>query len=247
MNLIGKSEYHLSDCLFDDMISRCLGRFNYQVSHRKFQIEINNRRTTLISLFMDDRNVVNQTEPLRSIVHNQLMILIGKFGSSQEFLRLNDWRRDLLTNPLIIGRCRSVLDAISIIVSLFYDKCFLLLFAHLEKHPFIDTYRFISNEKDPTVSKDLHSMWHQCLMLTLEKIDLAVVQRDLDNISLTFDLHLPCAKMEYKIIRKIREIIAQDVQKDDNGDFNNEKHHHKSNGTMASSKFLRISRSVSID
>ncbi|CAF0876681.1 unnamed protein product [Rotaria sordida] len=223
-NLIGQPEYHLSECLFDDMITRCLGKFNYQVAHRKFQTKINNRRKELIKLlFMEGNNKNDQTETLRSIVHRQLTILIENFGSSHELLHLNDWRRDLLTKPIIIGTCRSVLDALKMTVTLFYDKYFLLLFAYLEKYSFIDTYQFISTYNDTTVRKDLHSIWHECLMLILKDIDLTVIQRDLDNISFTFRLHLPCAKTEHKIIRKIQEIIAQDVQKDDKDDLNDEK------------------------
>ncbi|CAF3271184.1 unnamed protein product [Rotaria sp. Silwood2] len=222
-NLIEQPEYHLSDCLFDDMITRCLGKFNYQVTHRKFQTEINDRRKELIKSFMEDKNKNDQTKTLRSIVHDQLTTLIEKFGSSQELLRLTDWRRDLLTNPIIIGTCRSVLDAINMIVSLFYDKYFLLLFAYLEKYSFIDTYRFISTYGDTTVRENLHSIWRQCLMLILKSIDLTVIQRDLDNISFTFHLHLPCAKTEYKIIQKNREIITQDIHKNDNDDLDDEK------------------------
>ncbi|CAF5105465.1 unnamed protein product, partial [Rotaria sp. Silwood1] len=222
ISLIRQPDCELTDCLFDDMIPRCLGKFNYQVTHRKLQTKINDRRSELINSFMNDKNKDSRTETLRSIVHNQLPILIEKFGLSQDLLRLNDWRRDLLTNPTIIGACRSVLDAINIIVSSFYDKCFLLLFAHLEKYSFIDTYQFISSQDNQATRQGLRSIWDQCLILILKEIDVTVIQRDLDNISFTFDLHLPCAKTEYKIIRKIREIISQDIHNNNDDDFDDE-------------------------
>ncbi|CAF4175411.1 unnamed protein product [Rotaria socialis] len=224
INLIEHGGYHLSDCLFNDTLSRCLGKFNYQVAHKKFQTRINARRLELINSFITDKTTTTQPETLRSIVHNQLSMLIERVGSSQELLGLYDWRRDLLINPIIIGRCRSVLDGIDMIVSLFYEKCFLLLFTHIEKHSFIDTYQFISTYDDKPIGSGLYSIWHQCLIFVLEKIDLTIIQRNLDSISFTFDLHLPCAKIEYKTIRKMRDIIAQEIHtKDDDDDFDDEK------------------------
>ncbi|CAF3742087.1 unnamed protein product [Rotaria sp. Silwood1] len=223
INLIDNGEYHLSDCLFNDTISRCLGKFNYQVAHKKFQTRINVHRQELIELLMNTKSTVNQSEKLRSIIHNQLSILIGKVESSQHLLRLYDWRRDLLTKPIIIGKCRSVLDGIEMIVSSFYDICFTLLFTHLEKYSFIDTFQFISTIDNETIRKELDSIWRQCLTFVLEKIDLTVIQRNPENILFSFDLHLPCAKSEYKTIRKIREVIAQDIRTNDNDDFDDEK------------------------
>jgi hypothetical protein len=61
-------------------------------------------------------------------------------------------------------------------------------------------------------------LWKDCLTTTLEKIDLMVMNRDITEIELVFDLRLPCATVEYENIRNIREKIQQ-LEADNNKSF----------------------------
>jgi hypothetical protein len=51
----------------------------------------------------------------------------------------------------------------------------------------------------------------------MKKIDMSIMSQNYIEIPLIFDLHLPCATIEYEIIRQIRQMIVQDRQnKDEN-------------------------------
>ncbi|CAF4298072.1 unnamed protein product, partial [Rotaria sp. Silwood2] len=208
-NLVLQPQYILTECVFDDLIDRCLSKFRYVVPHKNDERRINTRRENNFQQIIQQKNKsISKEFHLRSIVETNLISLIQKIEASEN-RRFTDWRLDLLTNGKTIAGSRSFYDAFQTTISNFYESYLFLLLAHLEQHKFIDGYNFIISISDENVQKYLAKMWKNCLETTLENIDMTIIDRDMIEIQLIFDLKLPCAAIEYEKIRNIREKIQQ--------------------------------------
>ncbi len=199
INLVTHPYFLLSECIFDELIDRCLTKFRYTVSQKDQTIQINIRRNQII----ENLTINIESQSLRSIIQINLLKLIGKITLK----RFTDWRQDLLTNGIIIGTCRSFNDALQSIISIYYENYLLLLFSHLEKYSFIDSFLFLN--KNQQINHLLNKIWFDCLTSTLQTIDTTIIDVDIIEMPLIFNLHLPCAITEYEIIRSIRQIIIQ--------------------------------------
>ena len=206
----------VSGSSLDDLIGRCLTKIRYTVTNQQYKNEINPRRNRMIvsltqPMMVDHRRETN----LRSIIEDWLGKLMRTIPFSQNNTYGADWRYHLLTTGTIIGSCRTFDDALHATIVLFYDKYLFLLFTHLEKYAFIDSYYFLSAENNRTIQRDLYEIWSECLTSTLETVDRTMMNVDVVEISLVFDLHLPCAMMEYGIIRQIREAMMKRSRDDE--------------------------------
>jgi hypothetical protein len=134
--------------------------------------------------------------------------------------QFTDWRQDLLTNEIVNKSCRSFTDALVKTVSFFLEKYLSLLLAHLEKYSIIDSYLFLLHSNETNRESILHSIWLDCWMTAIKNIDMSIMNQTYMEIPLVFDLHLPCATIEYEIIRQIRQTTAQNRQDDDDDDEN---------------------------
>ena len=199
----------------DDLIGRCLTKIRYTVTKQQYQNEINTRRNRIIVSLTQLATEENKADKLRMIIEDQLTKLMQAIPFGQNGAYGADWRYHLLTTGTIIGSCRSFDDALHATIALFYDKYLFLLFAHLEKYAFIDTYYFLSGETNKIIQEDLYQIWFECLMSTLETVDRTMMNVDVVEISLVLGLHLPCAATEYGIIRQIREAVVKRSRDDD--------------------------------
>ncbi|CAF4147683.1 unnamed protein product, partial [Rotaria magnacalcarata] len=175
----------VSGSSLDDLIDRCLTKIRYTVANQQHKHKINERRNRIIDSFT------------RPIANDE------------------NWRYHLLTTPTIIGSCRSFVDALHATIMLFYDKYLLLLFGHLEHYSFIDTYYFLSNENNKTIHDDLYHIWCDSLISTLDTVDRTMMNRDVIEIPLFFNLRFPCATTEYGILRQIRDTTMKRSQDDE--------------------------------
>ncbi len=195
--------------MFDDLVDRCLSKFRYIVSQKTDQERINSRRNMLFEEITDPRkNSALEDLHLRSIVQENMKKLIQE-STTCDNTRFIDWRYDLLTNSMTIAASRSFRDALQSTISTFYCAYLSLFLAHLEKHGFIDAYVFIEIVSDRNIRKHLSKLWTDCLKSTLENIDLTMINYDIIEIPLIFDLRLPCAAAEYESIRFIRDKLQQ--------------------------------------
>ncbi|CAM4829130.1 unnamed protein product [Rotaria magnacalcarata] len=214
-DLVLQPQYILTECIFDDLIDRCFSKFRYIVPHKNDERLINTRRENNFQQIIRPKDKSRSDElHLRSIVETNLMILIQKIDVSDN-RRFTDWRHDLLTNGKTIAGSRSFYDAFQATISTFHESYLFLLVAHLEQHNFIDAYNFISSVSDKNIQKYLEKMWENCLETTLENIDLTIIDRDMIEIQLVFDLRLPRAAIEYANIRTIRDKLLQ-LEENDN-------------------------------
>ncbi|CAF0809248.1 unnamed protein product [Rotaria sordida] len=203
LDLVTHPDFLLSDSMLDEIIDRCLTKFRYTVSHKDLITQINVRRNQIIEYL----TITIESQSLRSIIQENLLKLIKNIQLNRFF----DWRQDLLTNGILIGTCRSFNDALQSIISIYYENYLLLLFYHFEKNSFIDSFLFMSKNKNNHL---LNKIWFDCLISTIKNIDLTIMNVDVIEMPLIFNLHLPCAIKEYEIIRLIRQIIIQ--RRDDN-------------------------------
>ncbi|CAF4667748.1 unnamed protein product, partial [Rotaria sp. Silwood2] len=221
-DLVLQPQYSLNECTFDDLADRCLSKLRYTVSHKNDERLINTRRHRIFQQIIQHTDNLRSKElHLRSILEENIIMLIQKIDVSGT-TRFTDWRLDLLTNGKTIAGSRSFYDAFQATISSFHETYLFLLLAHFEEHNFIDSYNFISSVNDKNVQEYLSKLWKQCLTKTLENIDLTIMNRDIIEIQLSFDLKLPCATVEYENIRNIREKLCQ-LEDDDN---NNETFDH---------------------
>ena len=199
--LVSYEDFVLSECNFDELIERCLTKFRYTVSQNQEITTINRRRNLMV------KNL-SEKSALRQIIETNLMKLI----SQQSLKRFNDWRRDLLTNGILIGTCRSLNDALQMTISIFYESYLVILLGHLEKFAFIDT--FLAENSNQHFAK----IWLDCLNTTLESIDTSIINLDMIDMPLIFNLHYPCAGSEYEIIRSIRQVVLDRTDENTNED-----------------------------
>ncbi|CAF3346168.1 unnamed protein product [Rotaria sp. Silwood2] len=200
---------------FDDLINRCFIKFRYHVINKQFESKINERRESIIQqVTLQIAKNDNDSLSLRLLIKNQLLKIIenARYNSNQS--QFNDWRKDLLTNEIIIGSCRSFNDALIKLIIFFLDNYLSLLIAHIEKHSLIDSYIFLNNS-DEELYKKLLPIWFDSWIKINKTIDMSSINQTNIEISLIFDLRLPCATDEYEIIRQIRIYIAQYYQNND--------------------------------
>ncbi|UJR16715.1 hypothetical protein I4U23_003615, partial [Adineta vaga] len=218
-DLVLQPEYMLSECMFDDLVDRCLAKFRYVVLHENDKRRINERRDA-IYIQITESNVNHKPGELhlRSIIEENLMMLIQNDQLSDN-TRFNDWRFDLLTNGKTIAGSRTFNDAFQATISTFHESYLLVLLAHLEKYHLIDAYHFLSSIFDKNIRDCLSKLWQKCFIQTFEKLDLTVMNRDMIEVQLIFDLKLPCATAEYENIRIIREKLQQ-LDEDNNENYN---------------------------
>ena len=86
-------------------------------------------------------------------------------------------------------------------------------FVQLEKHSLIDSYLFLRQSNEQTAKK-LRPIWSNSLDAMMKKSNTLVMNEDAADIPLVFDLHLPCAMLEYEVIRQIRQTVAQTREND---------------------------------
>ncbi|CAF1094104.1 unnamed protein product [Rotaria sordida] len=220
LELISHSLFSLSDCLFDELVDRCLTKFRYSTFYTDDEKRINFRRNQIMNILIKqyDNTIDENNLHLRSIVQHNLIEIIQTISIPNK-TRFIDWRLDLLTNAATIAASRSTLDAIQATIALFYDTYFLLLLGHLEKYSFIDSYIFLINNINIEYRINLNQLWMKCLIKTLETIDTSVMNLDTIPIDLVFDLRLPCAAAEYEIIKQIREKIGDNHQNNFDDEF----------------------------
>ncbi|CAM4941343.1 unnamed protein product [Rotaria socialis] len=214
-NLITQEPFKLSGNLFDELVNRTLSKFRYQVANNQLESKINQRRNIITDCLIED----NQSE-LRSLIRDKLFILIENIHHDRADKRFSDWRKDLLNNGLIIATCRTLTEAFNATIVQFYETYFLLLFAHLERYNFFDSYQFIQKQ-DENERTLLKQIWDVCLTSSLKSIDTNVINLDSVEIPLVFDLQLPCAMIEYKVIQGICKIVSKQQSENDVtvGDF----------------------------
>ncbi|CAF3343766.1 unnamed protein product [Rotaria socialis] len=203
LDLVSHPCFQLSESMYDEIIDRCLTKFRYTVSRNDLTTQINIRRNQIIEYL----SITIQSKSLRSIIQENLSKLVKDISLN----RFSDWRRDLLTNGILIGTCRSFNDALQSTISTFYESYLLLIFSHLEKYSFIDSLLFISKNND---NRLLNKIWLDCLTSTIKNIDVTVINVDIIEMPLIFNLYLPSAIKEYEIIGSIRRGISQRL--DDN-------------------------------
>ncbi|CAF3450207.1 unnamed protein product, partial [Rotaria sp. Silwood2] len=199
--LINNEQFSLSECLFDEMIERCLSKFYYGVTNRETESRINRRRNKII----DSLVITDTVFSLRRIVQEKLATLMKDIPHPGESGRYIDWRQDLFSDARTIATSRSIKDAFQSTITYFYERYFLLLFGHLQRYGFIDSYLFFLRTKD----EQTQQVWLECLHSTLKTIDTTVLHMDTVEVPPIFDLRLPCAMAEYTILQQIRKVIQQ--------------------------------------
>ncbi|CAF0884533.1 unnamed protein product [Adineta steineri] len=212
LKIIMHEDFRLSQCAFAQRVDHCLTKFRYIVTHKQYEANINHRRDDIIKAINADEASLSLT------IQEYLEVLINRIPS-----HFRDWRRDLLTNGMTIGASRSVSGAIQHTISLFYDNYLFLLFSHLEKHGFIDAYLFLMSKAKSNIHDYLESIWRGCLTSVIESVDVTMMNIDVMELALTFELHLPCARAEYEHIRRIRDMTkkyCEKVEKMSAGDEN---------------------------
>ena len=201
-NLITHEDFRLNDCAFFERIDRCLNKFRYTTTHEENPIKSDHRYNIITAAIH-----LNDNE-LSLIIQNHVSILMNIIPS-----HLNDWRRDLLTNGKITATSRSLSNAIQQIISLYYDNYLFLLFAHLEKHGFIDSYLFLTSKNLFHPNNHLYDVWHECLTSTIKTIDRTMMTVEVIELPSSLPLSLPCARLEYENIRRTREMTKENRQK----------------------------------
>ncbi|CAF4517450.1 unnamed protein product, partial [Rotaria socialis] len=205
----------VSGSSLNDLIGRCLTKIRYTVANQQHKHKISDHRNRIIDSFTRPIEKDESEKKLRTIVEDWLSKLMQTVPFSNYGSYNADWRYHLLTTTTIIGSCRSFDDALHATIMLFYDKYLALLFGHLEHNSFIDTYYFLSNENNKTIHDDLYHIWCDSLKSTLETVDRTMMNRDVIEIPLFFNLRFPCATTEYGIIRQIRDTTIKRSQDDE--------------------------------
>ncbi|CAF2399390.1 unnamed protein product [Rotaria sp. Silwood2] len=214
-DLIVQEPFQLSEDLFNELVNRTLSKLRYEVANNQLESRINQRRNIITDCLIQD----NRSE-LRVLIRDKLFLLIKKIYRDQDDKRFSDWRKDLLNNGLIIATCRSLNEAFKATIVRFYEAYFILLFAHLERYNFFDSYQFI-RKQDENEQELLKGIWDTSLTSSLKNIDENVMNLNNVEISLVFDLRLPCAMIEYTVIRGICKILSKQQSENDItvGDF----------------------------
>ena len=220
--IIDHLKFLQSERVFDELIEQCCIKFRYRVTNEALEMKINEHRSQVMKEFTLEK-VTNYSDlpSLRSLVKNYLLEMIHNSIADPNDTELKDWRKDLLTNEIVNGSCRSIKDALSRTLSVFVEKYLSLILTHLEKFALIDSHRLLTlfNGK---IRQQLCALWLECWKKTIKTIDMSIISQNYIEIPLVFDLHLPCATIEYELIRQIRQITSQQHQesKDDDQEKN---------------------------
>ncbi|CAF1321963.1 unnamed protein product [Rotaria sordida] len=205
-NLLLHADFSLSNTTFNELIIRSFIRVRYTVACKDKESLINNRRDSIIKL-LSQSNI--DIESLHMIIKNRLLELIRTVDFNHSRSEFIDWRHDLLTNGTIIGSCRSIDDALRMTILLYNCNYFLMLLVDLEKSSLIDSYIFLISKTNEIIYENLKCIWFDCLKLTFESMEQTITCMNTIEISLIFDLRLPCARFEREIIRQIHEMIKK--------------------------------------
>ena len=208
-HLITQEPFQLSEALFNELVNRTLSKLRYEVANNQLESRINQRRNTIINYLTQ-----NNQSSLRTLIRNCLFQLIQTIQHERTDKRFSDWRKDLLSNGLIIATCRSLNDAFKATLVQFYETYFLLLFGHLERNGFIDSYLF-TQQRDEEEQNILKEIWITCLKSSLNNIDRDTMNLDHVEIPLVFDLRLPCAMTEYNVLQRISKTLLQQQSQND--------------------------------
>lgn len=194
----------LSDTNFNKLITQSFTRVRYTVTCKNKECFINNRYESIIEL-LTQSDV--DTESLHSIIKNLLFELIRTVDINHTNSEFRDWRHDLFTKGELIGSCRSIDDALEMIILLYCCNYFLILLIEVEKSSVIDAYKFLKSKVNETVYEHLKCIWLDCLESILKSMELTVTCKNIVEIPVIFNLHLPRSRFEREIIRQINEII----------------------------------------
>jgi hypothetical protein len=122
-NLVGHLDSSSMETTFDELINRCICQLRYIGINENFEAKINARRDRIIQhLTSRTAKGDNDHQSLRSLIKNRLSEMVRNMISNRNQTQFNDWRKDLLTNEIAVGSCRSFNDALTKIVSFFLDK-----------------------------------------------------------------------------------------------------------------------------
>ena len=180
---------------YNELVNGCLIKLHYSVTNRDDEKKINDRRNTIINLFTNEQNNLS----LNSILKKHLIEIVQKRVDSQ------DWRQDLLTNGIVTTSSRSFNEALVKTIVNYLETDLSTLLFQLENYSLIDSFLFLNRTTEKIKTK-LFPIWSYCWDLATKTIDTS---NNSNSISLVFDLHLPCAAMEYEIINQIRQNTAQ--------------------------------------
>jgi hypothetical protein len=204
-NLALQPQCILSECIYDELVDRCLSKFRYVACRENEEEQINSRRQRIFQLLTHP--IYEASVPvfsLRSIVQENLLTLIQKLEKTAS-KRFTDWRLDLLKNGMIIAGSRSFHHAFQAVISEFNETHLFLLLAHMEAHNFFDSYFSILHLKEENIRSHLMQLWTDCFKSTLENVDITYIDCEMLEINIIFNTYIPCAALEYKKIRAIQE------------------------------------------
>ena len=205
---------------YDELISGCIIKLNYTVTNRDDELKINDRRDTIIKQFTTKPNSKDQS--LYSCLKTHLIDMTEKTIMNTNQSQFNDWRQDLIANGIVNGSSRSFNEALMKTIHNYLDSYLSMFFIHLEKYSLVDSFLFLS-QSNQQIQQKLLPIWCTCWDMAVKKAIVSPTNEEYINIPLVFDLHLPCAMIEYDIIHKIRQNIAQIQLNNDNEDHDSQK------------------------
>ena len=218
--IIDHLQYLQTEEAFDQLIEQSFMKLRYRVTNARLASKINEHRDEMMKQ-LTLREVDNDLPSLRSLVKNRLLEMIQTPMTDPDQTEFKDWRRDLLTNEIVMGSCRSVKDALSKTISSFLAVNLCALLAQLERNTLIASHHFLLQSRDK-LREQLHQHWLDCWTKTIKTIDMSIITQNYIKIPLVTDLHLPYAKIEYELIRQIRHIVSQHQDNDQDDDDDNE-------------------------
>ncbi|CAF1662632.1 unnamed protein product [Rotaria sp. Silwood1] len=206
-NLLDHADFSLSHTMFNELVTQSFVRVRYTVRCKNKEGLINQRRDSIFDLLTLGSV---DTESLNEVVKTHLIELIKAADLDYVRSESKDWRQDLLNNPTIVGSCRSINSALQMTVLLFYCNYFLAFLVEAEKSSLFDSCHFLISKRNENMYKSLRCIWFDCLRSVFQSIPRTITIMDTVEISLIFDLRLPCARLEHQIIRQIYEMIKND-------------------------------------
>ena len=108
-NLLVHLDFLNSTNNFSELINRCMIKFRYIVTNKNDENKINKRRDEIIKQLT---LLNNDPQSLYSLVKNYLLNMIINNLDDSNQTEFKDWRKDLLTNELIIGSSHSFNQAL---------------------------------------------------------------------------------------------------------------------------------------
>ncbi len=207
-DLVSHLNFLRSETTFVELIEQCIIKFRYTVVDKNLETKINTHRDQFI------QQLTSRSHKDDSLLCSHIKKHLLEMISTSHQAQCKDWRHDLLTNEIVMGACRSFNDALAKTISIFLERYLSLLLAYLEKYSMIDSYHFFIHS-DEKIRNKLQSLWSDCWTMITKTIDMSMMNQTYIEIPLVFHLRLPCATVEYEIIRQIRQTIAQNHQDDD--------------------------------